>query len=218
MQKAILGKKAGMTQIWDANDCALPVTIIDVSPCRVVRLKTQEVDGYSSIQVTTGEVNPKRLTKPALGHFEKAGVEPGSQLLEFRLDDTSAYEVGQEITLDIFAEGDMVDVTSISKGKGFAGVIKRYGFAGSPASHGAHKVHRKPGSVGQCATPSRIFKGKKMPGRMGHEKVTIQNLELVGVDLQEQTLMVKGSVPGSRGSSVLIRNAVKIPVQMAEAK
>lgn len=210
MQKAIAGKKVGMTQVWDDTNRALPVTIISVSPCRVVRIKTQETDGYNSIQVTMGEVNPKRLTKPDLGHFESAGVEPGERLVEFRLQDVSSYEVGQEFGVDIFEPGDFVDVTSVSKGKGFAGVMKRYGFKGGPASHGAQKVHRRPGSVGQCATPSRIFRGKKMPGRMGGEKVSILNLQIVEVDIVEQSLLVKGSVPGSRGSSVIVRNAVKM--------
>lgn len=217
MQKAIVGKKVGMTQIWDDADRALPVTIIDVSPCRIVRVKTQESDGYNSIQVTMGEVNPKRLTKPELGHFEKAGVEPGVRLVELRIDDVSAYEVGQEFGVEIFEAGELVDVTSVSKGKGFAGVMKRHGFAGGPASHGAQKVHRKPGSVGQCATPSRIFKGKKMPGRMGRERVSILNLKLAAIDLAEGTLMVKGSVPGPRGSSVIVRNAVKMSVPLVEA-
>ena len=214
MQKAIIGKKAGMTQIWDDEDRALPVTIIAVQPCRVVMVKTEETDGYSAIQVTIGQVDSKRLTKPKLGHFEKAGVEPGERLIELKVSDS--HEVGQELGVEVFEPGELVDVTSVSKGKGFAGVIKRYGFAGMPASHGAHKVHRRPGAVGQCATPSRIFKGKKMPGRMGGEKVTILNLELVRVDPVEQTIMVKGSVPGPKGSVVVIRNAVKAP--LVEAK
>ncbi len=213
MQKAIIGKKASMTQIWDDQDRAVPVTLIDVSPCRVVQVKTKDTDGYDAIQVTTGERNTNRLSKPALGHFENTGVEPGARLMELRLDDVSQYEIGQEIPLDIFEAGEKVDATSVSKGKGFAGTVKRYGFAGSPASHGAHKVHRKPGAVGQCATPSRIFRGKKMPGRMGRDRVTILNLEVVNVDTAEQTIAVKGSVPGVKGATVVIRNAIKVPVK-----
>ncbi len=209
MQKAIVGKKAEMTQIWDESDKALPVTAIEVSPCRVVGIKSPESHGYSAIQVTVGEVEARRLSKPKLGHFEAAGVAPGKRLLELRLDEAEAYEPGQEITVDIFEPGDLVDVTAISRGKGFAGVMKRYGFAGSPASHGAHKVHRKPGSIGQCATPSRVFKGKKMPGRMGAKKVTILNQEVVRVDSEANRILIKGSVPGHAGSLVIIRNAVK---------
>ena len=185
------------------------MTVLRVPPCRVVQIKTKLVDGYNALQVTFGEVEPQSLNQPEVGHFNKAGVEPGKKLLELRLDEVEEYEIGQKISVDILGKGELVDVTAVSKGKGFAGVMKRHGFAGQRASHGAHKVHRKPGAIGQCATPSRVFKGKKMPGRMGSQKTTIQNLEVVQSNDEEETLLLKGSVPGPRGATVLIRNAVK---------
>ena len=198
-----------MTQIWDEENRVVPVTVLRVPPCRVVQIKTKLVDGYNALQVTFGEVEPQSLNQPEVGHFNKAGVEPGKKLLELRLDEVEEYEIGQKISVDILGKGELVDVTAVSKGKGFAGVMKRHGFAGQRASHGAHKVHRKPGAIGQCATPSRVFKGKKMPGRMGSQKTTIQNLEVVQSNDEEETLLLKGSVPGPRGTTVLIRNAVK---------
>lgn len=207
--KAIVAEKVGMTQIWDEENRVVPVTVLRVPPCRVVQIKTKLVDGYNALQVTFGEVEPQSLNQPEVGHFNKAGVEPGKKLLELRLDEVEEYEIGQKISVDILGKGELVDVTAVSKGKGFAGVMKRHGFAGQRASHGAHKVHRKPGAIGQCATPSRVFKGKKMPGRMGSQKTTIQNLEVVQSNDQEETLLLKGSVPGPRGATVLIRNAVK---------
>ncbi|MBN39437.1 MAG: 50S ribosomal protein L3 [Acidimicrobiaceae bacterium] len=211
--KAIVAQKVGMTQIWDEENRVVPVTVLRVPPCRVVQIKTKLVDGYNALQVTFGEVEPQLLNQPEVGHFNKAGVEPGKKLLELRLDEVEEYEIGQKISVDILGKGELVDVTAVSKGKGFAGVMKRHGFAGQRASHGAHKVHRKPGAIGQCATPSRVFKGKKMPGRMGSQKTTIQNLEVVQSNDEEETLLIKGSVPGPRGATVLIRNAVKaVPV------
>ena len=207
--KAIVAQKVGMTQIWDEENRVVPVTVLRVPPCRVVQIKTKLVDGYNALQVTFGEVEPQSLNQPEVGHFNKAGVEPGKKLLELRLEEVEEYEIGQKISVDILGKGELVDVTAVSKGKGFAGVMKRHGFAGQRASHGAHKVHRKPGAIGQCATPSRVFKGKKMPGRMGSQKTTIQNLEVVQSNDQEETLLLKGSVPGPRGATVLIRNAVK---------
>ena len=207
--KAIVAQKVGMTQIWDEENRGVPVTVLRVPPCRVVQIKTKLVDGYNALQVTFGEVEPQSLNQPEVGHFNKAGVEPGKKLLELRLDEVEEYEIGQKISVDILGKGELVDVTAVSKGKGFAGVMKRHGFAGQRASHGAHKVHRKPGAIGQCATPSRVFKGKKMPGRMGSQKTTIQNLEVVQSNDEEETLLLKGSVPGPRGATVLIRNAVK---------
>ena len=207
--KAIVAQKVGMTQIWDEENRVVPVTVLRVPPCRVVQIKTKLVDGYNALQVTFGEVEPQSLNQPEVGHFNKAGVEPGKKLLELRLDEVEEYEIGQKISVDILGKGELVDVTAVSKGKGFAGVMKRHGFAGQRASHGAHKVHRKPGAIGQCATPSRVFKGKKMPGRMGSQKTTIQNLEVVQSNDEEETLLLKGSVPGPRGATVLIRNAVK---------
>ena len=214
--KAIVGKKVGMTQIWDEDNRVIPVTVVQVPPCRVVQIKTQDRDGSSALQVTQGTVAEKNLNQPQLGHFDKAGVEPGKQLIELRDENTDGYEIGQEIAVDVFNEGDIVDVSAVSKGKGFAGVMKRHGFAGQRASHGAHKVHRKPGAIGQCATPSRVFQGKKMPGRMGSQKTTIMNLKVVRSDLEGETILIKGSVPGPRGATVVIRNAVKVPVSSGD--
>ena len=207
--KAIVGTKIGMTQVWDDSNRVIGVTVLRVSPCRVVQVKTNERDGYSAIQVTYGKINPARLTRPEAGHFERAGVEPGRSAVELRLDDVSDYAVGQDISVDVLNSGERVDVTAVSKGKGFSGVMKRHGFKGQPAGHGAHKVHRKPGAIGQCATPSRVFKGKKMPGRAGAQRVTTLNLEVVKADADSEVLLVRGSVPGPRGSTVVVRNAVK---------
>ena len=207
--KAIVGEKVGMTQVWDEDNRVVPVTVLRVTPCRVVQVKTPESDGYSAIQVTLGVKDANKLTQPEAGHFSKAGVDAGRKLLELRLDDVSEYTVGQEISADILEQGEKVDVTAVSRGKGFAGAMKRHGFGGAPASHGAHRVHRKPGSVGQCATPSRVFKGKKLPGRMGNDKVTTLNLEIVKSDSEAEIVLVKGSVPGARGATVIVRDAVK---------
>ena len=207
--KAIVGEKVGMTQVWDDENRIVPVTVLRVSPCRVVQVKTPETDGYSAIQVTLGVRDENKLTQPEAGHFRKAGVDAGRKLVELRLDDVSEFTVGQEIGADILEQGELVDVTAVSRGKGFAGAMKRHGFGGAPASHGAHRVHRKPGSVGQCATPGRVFKGKKLPGRMGNDKVTTLNLQVVKSDPGAEVVLVKGSVPGARGSTVIVRNAVK---------
>jgi large subunit ribosomal protein L3 len=208
-KKAIVGEKLGMTQVWDDDNNVVPVTVLRVTPARVVQLRTQERDGYSALQVTYGHRDARKLTKPKAGQFAAAGVEPGVKLVELRLDDVSEYQVGQELAADLFEAGDLIDVTATSKGKGFAGVMKRHGFKGQPASHGAHRVHRKPGAVGQCATPARVFKGVRMAGRMGAEKVTTLNLEVVRSDAEQQVVLVRGAVPGPRGGLVLIRNAVK---------
>jgi len=207
--KAIVGEKVGMTQVWDEDNRVLPVTVLRVRPNRVVQVKTAERDGYSALQVTFGHKDAEKLSRPEAGHFAAGGVEAGKRLIELRLDDVDGYEVGQEITVETLSEQARVDVTSVSKGKGFAGVMKRHGFAGQRASHGAHKVHRKPGAVGQCATPSRVFKGKRLPGRMGNRKTTMLNLEVVQADTERELLLVRGSVPGPRGATVLIRDAVK---------
>jgi large subunit ribosomal protein L3 len=207
--KAIVGEKVGMTQVWDEENRVVPVTVLRVSACRIVQVKTPERDGYSAIQVTLGVRDANKLNRPEAGHFEKAGVDAGRKLVELRLDDVSDFTVGQEISVDLLEQGERVDVTAVSKGKGFAGAMKRHGFAGAPASHGAHKNHRKPGAIGQCATPSRVFKGKKMPGRMGNTKVTTLNLEVVKSDPEAEVLLVRGSVPGPRGATVVIRDAVK---------
>ena len=207
--KAIVGEKVGMTQVWDDDNRVVPVTVLRVSPCRVVQVKTPDHDGYSASQVTFGFTDARKLTQPEAGHFDKAGVDAGRRLVELRLDDVSAFEVGQELGADVLEQGERVDVTAVSKGKGFAGAMKRHGFSGQPASHGAHKVHRKPGAIGQCATPSRVFKGKKLPGRMGTQKVTTLNLEVVKSDPEAEVVLVRGSVPGPRGATVIVRDAVK---------
>jgi large subunit ribosomal protein L3 len=207
--KAIVGEKVGMTQVWDDENRVVPVTVVKVAPCRVVQVKRPETDGYSALQVTFGHRDARKLNSPLNGHYDKAGVEPGQRLVELRLDDVSEYEVGQEISVDVLTKGDLIDITAVSKGKGFAGVMKRHNFGGQRASHGAHRVHRMPGSIGACATPSRVFKGKKMAGRMGAEKVTTLNLTVVDADAERGLLLVKGSVPGPRGGLVLIRDAVK---------
>ena len=206
--KAIVGEKLGMTQVW-RDDKIVPVTVLKVTPCRVVQVKRPETDGYSAVQVTFGTQKEHRLIKPELGAFEKAGVEPGRTLVELRLDDVSEYEVGQEIGADVLADGDLVDATAVSKGQGFTGVMKRHNFKGQRASHGAHRVHRMPGSVGQCATPARIFKGKKMAGRSGGQKTTTQNLTIIEANADENIILVKGNVPGAKGATVLLRNASK---------
>lgn len=207
--KAIVGEKVGMTQVWDDANRVVPVTVLRVSPLRVVQVKTTERDGYSALQVTYGEKQAKKLSKPEAGHFASQGVAPGVRLVELRLDDVSAFEAGQELTVDSFAAGDSIDVTAVSKGKGFAGTMKRHNFSGQKASHGTHRVHRKPGSVGACATPARVFKGKKMAGRMGGEKVTTLNLVVVEANLEEGVLLVRGAVPGPKGGLVIVRNAIK---------
>ena len=207
--KAIVGEKVGMTQVWDDQNRVVPVTVLQVSPCRVVQVKTPERDGYSALQVTFGTKKASKLTKPVAGQYEKVGVEPGVRLVELRLDDVSGYEVGQELAVDLLADGDLIDVTAVSRGKGFAGAMKRHGFSGQKASHGAHRIHRAPGAVGSCATPARVFKGQRMAGRMGNEKVTTLNLTVVKADTERHLLLVKGAVPGPKGGLVLIRDAVK---------
>jgi large subunit ribosomal protein L3 len=208
-QQAIVGEKVGMTQTW-VDDKVVPVTVVRVDPMRIVQIKTSERDGYTALQVTYGHRDAKKLIKPAAGHFAKAGVQPGKRLVELRLDSVDGFEVGQEITVEQIESGARVDVTGTSRGKGFAGTIKRHNFAGQPASHGNHKSHRKPGAIGSCAFPGRVFKGMKMAGHMGHEQVTTQNLEVVLSDVERNLLLVKGSVPGPAGGVVVVRNAVKL--------
>jgi large subunit ribosomal protein L3 len=207
--KAIVGEKVGMTQVWDDDNRAVAVTVLRVLPARVVQLRTPDTDGYSAVQVTYGVRSPRTLTKPQAGHFAKADVEPGKRLVELRVDDSSAYTVGQEITVGVLSPGERVDVTAVSKGKGFAGGMKRHNFKGQGASHGNHKHHRAPGSVGACATPARVFKGTRMAGQLGSQRVTTLNLEVVEADSERELLLVKGAVPGPRGGVVLIRDAVK---------
>lgn len=207
--KAIVGQKVGMTQVWDDQNRVVPVTVVKVAPCRVVQIKTPETDGYSALQVTFGSKDPRKLNQPLAGHYEKAGVAPGVTLVELRLDDVSSYAVGQELTVETLASGEFVDVTAISRGKGFAGGMKRHGFSGQGASHGNHKKHRSPGSVGQCATPARVFRGLRMAGRTGATKVTTLNLQVVSTDAEREIVLVKGAIPGPRGGTVVIRDAVK---------
>jgi large subunit ribosomal protein L3 len=210
--KAIVGEKVGMTQVWDDANRVVPVTVVRVAPVRVVQVKTEETDGYSALQVTFGYRKPDKLSKPEAGHFAKAGVDPGPTLVELRLDDVSNYSVGQEIAVDILEAGEKVDVTAVSRGKGFAGVMKRHGFHGLKASHGVERKHRSPGAIGACATPARVFKGTRMAGRMGGQRVTTLNLEVVQADPERDLLLVKGAVPGPKGGLVLIRNAAKAPI------
>jgi large subunit ribosomal protein L3 len=207
--RAIVGEKVGMTQVWDDDNRVVPVTVLRVRPCRVVQVKTPENDGYSALQVTFGTKKASKLTKPVAGQYRKAGTDPGVKLVELRLDDVSGYEVGQEIGVDILDAGELVDVTSVSKGKGFSGVMKRHGFRGLGASHGAHRVHRAPGAIGACATPARVFRGTRMAGRSGGQKTTTLNLTVVQADVERDLLLVKGAVPGPNGGVVLVRDAVK---------
>jgi large subunit ribosomal protein L3 len=211
--KAIVGEKVGMTQVWDDQNRAVPVTVVRVSPARVVQVKTPEKEGYSAVQVTWGTRRVNTMTKPELGHYEKAGVSPGKKLVELRLDDVSGYSVGQEILCDAFEKGEMIDATAISKGKGFAGAMKRHHFSGQGASHGNHKHHRAPGSIGACSTPGRVFKGTKMAGQMGGGQVTTTNLEVIAVDVERSLVLVKGAVPGPRGGTVVLRTSVKNPMK-----
>ncbi len=205
--KAIVGEKVGMTQVWDAEHRAVPVTVVKVAPVRVVQVKTPESDGYSALQVTYGI--RRAVSKPESGHFARAGMDPGKRLVELRLDDSSAYSVGQELDATILEAGERVDVTAVSKGKGFAGGMKRHNFKGQGASHGNHKKHRSPGAIGACATPARVFKGTRLPGRMGAQRVTTTNLEVVRADVERELVLVKGAIPGPRGGLVLIRDTVK---------
>jgi large subunit ribosomal protein L3 len=208
--KGIVGEKVGMTQIF-VETRAVPVTVIKAGPCVVAQIRTQQTDGYDAVQLAFGDVRARDVTKPLQGHFEKAGVDAGRHLVELRTDDAGSYEVGQHVTVDTFAPGDIVDVVGVSKGKGFSGVMKRHGFSGLRSSHGVEKKHRSPGSIGACATPSRVFKGKRMAGQFGNQRVTMLNLEVVQSDPERNLLLVKGAVPGPNGGLVMVRSAVKAP-------
>jgi large subunit ribosomal protein L3 len=207
--KAIVGEKVGMTQVFDAANRVVPVTVLKVSPARVVRVKTPEREGYAALQVTYGVRRPGSLNRPEAGHFARAGVEPGVRLLELRVDDPASYHVGQELGAGLLEAGERVDVTAVSKGKGFSGPMARHNFRGQGAAHGNHKKHRAPGSVGACATPARVFKGTRMAGRAGAARVTTLNLEVVSADPERELLLVKGAVPGPRGGVVVVRASVK---------
>ncbi len=208
-RKALLGKKLGMSQVWDENGFFVPVTLVDVSTNVVTAVKTEESDGYKAVQLGYGAIDPTKVTKPLAGHFAKAGVTPRRHLVELRTADAAEYSLGQDVTVEVFEAGQKVDVVGTTKGKGFAGAMKRHGFAGVGASHGAHKNHRKPGSVGGASTPGRVFKGQRMPGRMGAVRQTTMNLTLHGIDVENNLLLIKGAVPGSKGQVVLVRSAVK---------
>jgi large subunit ribosomal protein L3 len=207
--KAIVGEKVGMTQIFDDQQRAIPVTMVKVQPARVVQVKTREKEGYSALQVTYGFRRQSTLSKGEAGHFAANSVEPGRRLVELRLEDIADYAVGQQIDAGIMTVGERVDVTAISRGKGFAGGMKRHNFKGQGGGHGNHKKHRAPGSIGACATPARVFKGTRMAGHMGHEKVTTLNLEVIAADAERELILVKGAIPGPRGGLVVIRNAIK---------
>ena len=208
MKKAILGKKIGMTQVFTEDGQLIPVSVIQAGPCQVVQKKTEEVDGYTAVQVGYEDKKEGRANKPGKGHFQKANVPLKKYLKEFKLDNAAELNVGDELTVEQFADGDVLDVTGTSKGHGFAGTIKRWGTHRGPMTHGSH-YHRGPGSLGACSDPSRVFKGKKMPGHYGVVKVTIQNLDLVKIDKERNLLLVKGSIPGPKGGLVVVRNAVK---------
>lgn len=207
--KAIVGEKVGMTQIWGDGNRIIPVTVLRVEPARIVQVKTSERDGYTAVQVTYGHKDAKKLNKPEAGHFTSAGVAPGRKLVELRLDSVDGMSVGDELRVDVLEAGTKVDVTAISRGKGFTGTMARHNFKGQGASHGNHKHHRAPGAIGSCSFPGRVFKGLKMSGHMGHEQVTTLNLEVVQADTERNLLLVKGSVPGPNGGVVIVRNAVK---------
>jgi large subunit ribosomal protein L3 len=207
--KGLLGTKLGMTQVWDADNKLIPVTVVQAEPNVVTQLRNEDADGYAAIQIAYGQIDPRKVTKPLAGHFEKAGVTPRRHVVELRTADTAEYTLGQDVTVEVFEAGQKVDVVGTTKGKGFAGAMKRHGFSGVGASHGAHKNHRKPGSVGGASTPGRVFKGQRLPGRMGAVRQTTQNLTLHGIDAEKNLLLIKGAVPGPRGQVVLVRTAVK---------
>jgi large subunit ribosomal protein L3 len=207
--KGLLGTKLGMTQLWDENNIVVPVTVIAAATNVVTQVRSPETDGYNAIQVSFGEIEARKVNKPEAGHFGKAGVTPRRHVVEIRTADAASYSVGQELSPELFAAGDEIDVTGTSKGKGFAGTMKRHGFSGVGASHGAHRNHRKPGSIGACATPGRVFKGTRMAGRMGNDTVTTQNLTVHAVDADRGLILVKGAIPGPKGSLVVLRSAAK---------
>lgn len=218
MAIGIVGRKSGMTRVFSSEGASIPVSVIEVTPNRITQIKNNETDGYCAVQVTVGSRRSSRVVKAAAGHFSKANSEAGSSLVELRCDAVDEYSVGGELTVDAFEEGQIVDVVGTSKGKGFAGVVKRWNFRMQDATHGNSLSHRAPGSIGQCQTPGRVFKGKKMAGHMGAEQVTVQNLEVVKVDAERNLLLVKGAIPGAPGGEVVIRPAVKMINRKASAK
>ena len=210
--KGIVGEKVGMTQIF-VETRAVPVTVIKAGPCVVTQVSTQATDGYDAVQLAYGVLRPRDVTKPVQGHFDKADAEPSRHLVELRTDGEGAYELGQQVTADVFSVGEKVDVVGVSKGKGFTGVMKRHGFAGLRGSHGVHKKHRSPGAIGACATPSRVFKGMRMAGQPGNQRVTVLNLEVIQSDPERGLLLIKGAVPGPNGGLVMVRSATKTPLK-----
>lgn len=214
--KGILGRKIGMTQIFDDAGHAVPVTVVEAGPCRVAQVKTVETDGYSAIQLTFGRA--RRPNKPQAGHFAKAGVEPSRFLVELRLDDLGDYAPGSEIKADVFEPGETVDVIGVTKGKGFAGVMKRHNFKGLSATHGTQRKHRSPGAIGACATPSRVFKGTRMAGHLGHRRVTTLNLKIIKADPERNLLLIRGAVPGPKGGLVMVRSSVRVRQRTTERK
>ncbi|MCW8196231.1 50S ribosomal protein L3 [Proteobacteria bacterium 005FR1] len=215
MTIGIVGRKSGMTRVFTADGDSIPVTVIEVSPNRITQVKNSETDGYSAVQITVGNRRASRVVKPAAGHFAKASTEAGAKMYELRNDAGEEFEVGGELTVEGFEAGQMVDITGSSKGKGFAGTVKRWNFRTQDATHGNSLSHRAPGSIGQCQTPGRVFKGKKMSGHMGAERVTVQNLQVVRVDAERNLLLVKGAVPGAPGGYVIVRPAVKARAKAA---
>ena len=207
--RGLLGEKLGMTQVWDDNNRVVPVTVVKAGPCVVTQVRTPQTDGYDAVQIAYGAPNPRKVTQPMKGHFDKAGVTPRRHTVELRTADASEYTLGQELTVELFEAGQVVDVVGTSKGKGFAGVMKRHGFAGLRASHGVQRKHRSPGSIGGCATPGRVFRGQRMPGRMGAVRVTAQNVSVHSVDADQGLLLLKGAVPGPPGGLVLVKTAAK---------
>jgi large subunit ribosomal protein L3 len=206
--KGILGAKLGMTQVWD-NNKVVPVTVVQAGPCVVTQVRTPDTDGYAAVQLAYGAIDPRKINKPRSGQFAKAGVSPRRHLVELRTTDAGEYELGQEVTVEAFEPGTPIDVTGKTKGKGFAGVMKRHGFHGLKASHGVERKHRSPGSIGACATPGRVFKGVRMPGRMGGKRFTVQNLSVQAIDTENNLILVKGAVPGPKGALILVRTAAK---------
>jgi len=207
--RGLLGTKLGMTQTWDENNRVVPVTVVAAGTNVVTQVRHPETDGYNAVQIGFGEIEGRKVTKPQSGHFDKAGVTPRRHLLEIRTADAASYSVGQELSPELFSAGEEVDVTGTSKGKGYAGVMKRHGFHGSRASHGAHRNHRSPGSIGGCATPGRVFKGMKMAGRMGGDTVTTQNVTVHAIDVENGLILLKGAVPGPKGGLVVVRSSAK---------
>ena len=207
--KGILGTKLGMTQVFDEDNRVVPVTVVEAGPCVVTQIRTEEKDGYSAIQIAYGDIDPRKVNKPQSGHFAKAGVTPRRYVTEIRMDDVSDYEVGQDVTVELFGDVKFVDVTGTTRGHGFAGAMKRHGFAGQGAAHGNQAAHRRVGGIGACATPARVFKGTRMAGRMGQDRVTTQNLKIQKIDAESNLLLIKGAVPGIRGGLVTVKTAVK---------